>query len=109
MNSLSVIAASIGLVIVGFGIGAAYADGEKQRSAGSSKGKVIKSDAEWKRQLTAIQYEVTRKKGTERRRSGDTWDLYEPGTYSCICCDLLLFNSETKFKSGTGWPSFYDA
>ena len=71
--------------------------------------KVVKTEAEWKKQLTDIQYRVTRKKETERSRTGDTWDNYKPGTYSCICCDLPLFNSDTKFKSGTGWPSFFDA
>jgi peptide-methionine (R)-S-oxide reductase len=88
---------------------AATSQSEKGAVAGSKIEKIEKPDAEWKKQLTPLQYYVTRKKGTEFRRSGDTWDLYEPGTYSCVCCGLLLFDSDTKFKSGTGWPSFYDA
>jgi peptide-methionine (R)-S-oxide reductase len=69
--------------------------------------KVVKSDAEWRSQLSAISYEVARQAGTERAYSGDTWNLHDRGLFRCICCDTAAFNSETKFESGTGWPSFW--
>jgi peptide methionine sulfoxide reductase msrA/msrB len=69
--------------------------------------KVIKTDAEWRRQLTSQQYEVTRKKGTERAFSGKFWKSKRKGVYTCVGCGLPLFDSNTKFKSGTGWPSFW--
>lgn len=68
--------------------------------------RVEKSDAEWREQLTDEQYEVTRLKGTERPWSSELCGLFEPGRYHCICCDTPLFDSTTKFESGTGWPSF---
>jgi len=69
--------------------------------------RVVKSDAEWKQQLTPISFEVARRAGTERAFTGSTWNLHERGLYRCICCDLALFSSDTKFESGTGWPSFW--
>lgn len=70
--------------------------------------RITKSDSDWKALLTPEQYRVARKKGTERAFTGETWDNKEKGEYRCICCDLPLFSSDTKYESGTGWPSFYD-
>jgi methionine-R-sulfoxide reductase len=69
--------------------------------------RVVKSDAEWRRQLTQEQYEIARGKGTERPFCGTLLDNKRQGVYSCVCCGLPLFSSTTKFNSGTGWPSFF--
>ena len=69
--------------------------------------KTKKSDAEWRSQLTDEQYHVTRQRGTERAFTGKYYKSKDPGVYTCVCCGQELFSSETKYESGTGWPSFY--
>ncbi len=69
--------------------------------------KIEKPDEEWRRQLTPEQYEVTRRKGTERPFTGQYWNNRDPGVYRCVCCGSELFRSQEKFDSGCGWPSFF--
>ncbi len=71
------------------------------------KPKIEKSQQDWKQKLTPEQYRVTREKGTERAFTGEYHDCKDPGMYRCVCCGAALFDSTTKFDSGTGWPSFY--
>ncbi len=73
----------------------------------TEKEKIAKSDEQWREQLTPEEYEITRKKGTERAFTGKYWDSKEKGMYTCVCCGAPLFDSQTKYESGTGWPSFY--
>lgn len=69
--------------------------------------KVVKSEAEWRKQLSAESFHVTREAGTEQAYTGSLWDHHADGLYRCICCDTALFNSRTKYNSHTGWPSFW--
>jgi len=71
--------------------------------------KIVRSDAEWRAQLEPMSYEVTRHAATERAFTGRYWDHHEHGIYQCVCCDTPLFTSDTKFDSGCGWPSYFEA
>ena len=73
----------------------------------ATKGKIVKSDAEWRAQLTPEQFQVARKAGTERAFTGEYWDTKEPGVYRCVCCGNPLFDAGAKYDSGTGWPSYW--
>jgi len=78
-----------------------------EREGVSVDGKIVKTDEEWRRLLTEDQFRVTRRKGTERAFTGEYWDAKQDGVYRCVCCGQPLFDSRTKFDSGTGWPSFW--
>jgi peptide-methionine (R)-S-oxide reductase len=82
---------------------------QEQKKDKKMNNKIIKTEAEWKKQLTDEQYYVTRKKGTERPFTGKYDDFWKDGIYYCIGCGTELFRSDTKFDAGCGWPSFYDA
>lgn len=82
---------------------------QQNQAQNSFKGeKVVKTEQEWRAILSASEYNILREQGTERAFTGDLWDNKKTGTYLCKACELPLFSSETKFKSGTGWPSFYE-
>jgi peptide-methionine (R)-S-oxide reductase len=82
---------------------------KNNNSSKTSKFKMEKPETEWKKELSPEQYRVLREKGTERAFSGAYWDNHDKGVYKCAACNTPLFSSETKFESGTGWPSFYAA
>ena len=70
--------------------------------------KIVKSDEEWRKQLSPAAFEIARRAGTEPAFTGEYWNLHESGLFRCVCCDTALFSSKTKFDSGTGWPSFWE-
>jgi peptide-methionine (R)-S-oxide reductase len=86
---------------------ASASSGQQQQQPAAAAQKVVKTDEEWRQQLTAEQFYVLRQKGTEKAYTGEYWDHHAKGVYHCAACDLALFSSSTKFESNTGWPSFY--
>jgi peptide-methionine (R)-S-oxide reductase len=93
---------------VGFILPACSQTEKKLKNNSRSVFTVTKSDEEWRTELTPLQFHILRQKGTEVAFTGEYWDNHKKGTYTCAACQLPLFQSQTKFESGTGWPSFYE-
>src|SRR4051812_28178941 len=104
MRSILATCLAIGAVAVGALCWYAWPHAVAERPGNPVGGKMAKSDEEWRQQLTPEQYRVTRKQGTERAFTGTYWDCKKDGVYHCVCCGQPLFDSSTKFESGTGWP-----
>lgn len=89
--------------------GCAQAQQKGKTMSNSDTSKIVKSDEEWKKLLTPLQFNVTRQKGTERPFTGEYDEFFEKGSYACVCCGTILFDSKYKYNSGCGWPAFNDA
>ena len=98
----------LGFLLLAIGLTFFACAQDKQQKAQISKDPKTMTEEDWKKVLTSDEYEVIRNKGTERAFTGEYWDNKSDGVYTCRACGAELFDSNTKFKSGTGWPSFYD-
>ncbi len=105
VTGLRMLTVSILFLIISCSSGIGGNNGEMQENM--AEGKIMKSDREWKETLTPEQYNVCRGKGTERAFTGEYWDHHQRGLYTCAACGNELFDSETKYDSGSGWPSYY--
>jgi peptide-methionine (R)-S-oxide reductase len=107
---LAAVAVAVGVFVFRYPVGVPMRTTIQEREGKPYDGKkVVKTDEEWKALLTPEQYRVTRDRGTERSCSGAFWNSKQDGVYVCVCCGQPLFDSGTKFDSGTGWPSFKEA
>lgn len=104
---LGIAARNVGALILAMVFGIPIVTAESRGQPQKNMEKVLKTDAEWRTQLTPEQYRITRRKGTEPACSGEYDHHQKAGVYHCVCCDLPLFSSEHKFDSGSGWPSYY--
>lgn len=105
---ISTVLFSIAFLLMIVSCGYAQTSENKKTKAMNDTSKVIKTEEEWKKQLTPLQFRITRKQGTEPAFTGEYTDLFEEGHYECVACGEKLFESSTKYHSGCGWPSFYD-
>jgi peptide-methionine (R)-S-oxide reductase len=97
----------VGIIILLLAVACIVPACSQESKTSNTKFSVMKTDEEWKKELTSEQFRVLRQKGTERAFTGSYWDNHDKGTYFCAACHQELFTSDTKFESGTGWPSFY--
>ena len=105
---LVAILTAVSVLVVLAGLWLPRGSGLQEREGVPMGEKVVKTDEQWREQLTEEQFRITRKKGTERAFTGEYWNTKDDGLYCCVCCGQPLFDAKTKFDSGTGWPSYWE-